>query len=151
MFRLFTACAATAVLTYALTLSLRPHEGLAAAGPSFTPPCPAASYGANGNMGPVLCVVDNPVALHYFASIGRHTFALGPNATPGEVFDALSYDFKHGGTGPIMCSIYQLAAWRNQWHFGISPIDELGEERNLPAGWCPAPSFTDDLVRVLGN
>jgi len=102
----------------------------------LVPPCPHVSYGADGNMGPLFCVVDNPLALRYFASIGRHTFALGPDASPGEVAQGLSADYKHGGTGPIMCSIYQLAAWRNHWHFGVTVYSEVSP-------YCKEPSFGD--------
>lgn len=146
MLRLIISCVVTAILTFALTVSLRSHNGptVVAASP-FTPPCPQAQYGADGNMSPLLCIVDNPLALQYFAQAAPHTFALGPNANPAEVADALNSDFKHGGTGPTLCSIYQLAAWRNQWRFGISPINEVGDELHMPSDWCPAPSFTDDL------
>lgn len=56
-------------------------------------------------MGPLFCMIDNPVALRYFAPGAKHTFALGPDANPGQVYDALIADYDHGGTGPILCSI----------------------------------------------
>jgi hypothetical protein len=139
MFRLLSACVLIAALTFALTVSLRSHDGLAAvAAEAFAPPCPHAFYGENGNMSPLFCMVDNPLALRYFAPMARRTFALGPNATPGEVTVALISDYV---TWPTLCSIYELAAWRNQWRFRVSPIDEVGAKHNLPPGGCPAPSL----------
>jgi hypothetical protein len=107
----------------------------------LTPPCPPASYGADGNMGPLFCVVDNPAALRTFAPMAQHTFALGPGATRTQVTAALLADYKHGGTYPILCSIYRLAAWRNHWRLGIS--GRAGAELNFPSGWCSEPSFSD--------
>jgi hypothetical protein len=104
----------------------------------YVPACPHASYGADGNMGPLFCVVDNPIALTYFAKQGRHVFALGPNATPWAVAHALHLDYS---TGPITCSIYQLAAWREHWSFGIPPTDQIPEARGMIANWCPTPRF----------
>jgi hypothetical protein len=145
MFRLLWACGLTAALTFALTISLVAHGGLVAfASEAPAPPCPPPSYGADGNMGPIFCVIDNPVALRYFAPMAKHTFALGPDADPGQVVRALNADYV---SAPTACSIYQLAAWRNQWHFGISPVEELRVERHLYSGWCPAPSFS--LARVV--
>ncbi len=131
----------TAVLTFVLTISFGANEPVTAgaadlATPNISPPCARPSYGADGNMSPLFCVIDSPLALRYFASIGRHTFALGPDATPGDVAAALEADYKHGGTGPIMCSIYQLATWRNHWHFGVSVVAEVSP-------YCRKPSFGD--------
>ncbi len=137
MFRIFLACVLTAAFTFSLT-ALRSRGLAATAAESLVPPCPHASYGANGNMGPIFCMVDNPIALHYFALMARHTFALKPDATPGEVAAALTSDY---ATAPTICSIYELAAWRNHWSFGVSPIDEIGAKHNLPPGWCPEPAF----------
>ena len=143
MVRIIVACALTAASTFALTMALLGHSMTAVAAgtesPGVVPPCPHPSYGANGNMGPLFCVIDNPMALRYFAPIAKHTFALGPDASPEDVTAALAADLKHGGTGPIICSIYQLASWRNHWHFGISPVDQLG----FPPHSCQTPSFND--------
>ena len=97
------------------------------------PACPHATFGADGNMGPISYMVDNPAALRYFAKLGRHVFALGPNATPHQVEAALKKDTS---TNPIICSVYQLAAWRTGWSFRVDPMDGLG---NLPPSWCPTP------------
>ncbi len=68
MIRGLAACATTAALTFAVTMALTsPHHVAAAAAgaPSgFAPPCEHAGYGADGNMSPLFCVIDNPVALH---------------------------------------------------------------------------------------
>jgi hypothetical protein len=109
-----------------------------------TPQCPHATFGADGNMGPLFCVTVNPAAIRYFAPMAKHTFALGPDATPTQVVNALTADFKAQKTSlPILCSIYRLAAWRNQWRFGISIVSELQSELNFPAGWCTEPRFND--------
>ncbi len=142
MIRVLAACAATAAATIALTA----QGGLAGGASSphantVAPSCPHASYGADGNMGPLFCVIDNPVALRYFAPMAKRTFALGPNAAPIQVAAALVADYRHGGTEPILCSIYQLAQWRNHWSFGISAADQVGRELNFPSGWCAQPRF----------
>jgi len=72
------------------------------------------------------------------ARAGRHTFALGPNATPRQVIRALVADRKLAATGPILCSVYRLAAWRNHWNFGVSPTDDPA----VALDWCTAPRFT---------
>jgi hypothetical protein len=109
---------------------------------TIVPTCPHATYGADGNMGPLFCVIDNPLALSHFASVGRRTFALGPNASPGHVAAALVSDYKQGGTEPILCSVYRLAAWRNHWRFGVSPTASAGVQLHFPAGWCKEPRFS---------
>jgi hypothetical protein len=43
----------------------------------------------------------------------------------GQVTNALIVDYRHAGTVPILCSIYQLAAWRNHWSFAISIPDAV--------------------------
>jgi hypothetical protein len=146
MNRVLALCAATAVLTIALMLTLERRGGMvvSAAGGNvepLIPPCPQTRYAADGNIEPLFCVIDNPVALRHFAPMAKRTFALGPSASPAQVADALTYDYKHGGTLPIICSVYKLAAWRNHWQFGISPIDQVGV--NMPRGWCPVPLFQD--------
>jgi hypothetical protein len=89
-------------------------------------------------MGPLFCVIDNPLALRYFAHLGRHTFALGPDASPTQVVNALKQDYT---TNPITCSVYRLAAWRNHWQFGISPAAELAAQLKLIPQWCSDPRF----------
>jgi len=93
-------------------------------------------------MGPLFCVIDNPVALKHFTPMAKHTFGLGPDANPGEVEDALVADYKHGGTEPILCSIYRLAAWRHHWRFGVSVASVVGDRLSFPQGWCREPSFS---------
>jgi hypothetical protein len=146
MIRVLTACATTAALTFALTMAFTTPSGVAVAASTdaqpFVPPCAHANYGADGNMGPLFCVVDNPAALHYFAPMAKQTFALGPNVTPGHVSAALVADFKHGGTIPILCSILRLAAWRNHWSFGASTAAAVGAQLNFRSGWCTEPTFS---------
>jgi hypothetical protein len=132
------------ILTIALTLQGGIGRFAAIAGTgTLTPACPQPRYGADGNMGPLFCVVDNPAALKAFAPMAQHTFALGPDATPAQVTSALVADYKHGGTIPILCSIYRLAAWRNHWRFGIPPSQQVGAELNFYPGWCSEPSFSE--------
>ena len=86
MIRVVTACVTTAALTFVLTIALTTPGGVGEAASTeaqaLVPPCAHASYGADGNMGPLFCVIDNPIALRYFAPMAKRTFALGPNATP---------------------------------------------------------------------
>lgn len=138
MIRTLTLCAVTAVLTFVVTIALTGKSGLIGAAASanaavLIPPCRQAGYGADGNMGPLFCVVDNPVALRYFAPMARQTFALGPDATPEEVTNALVADFK---TLPTLCSTYQLAAWKNQWHFPYSIEGAVSQRLNAIPDWC---------------
>jgi hypothetical protein len=137
MVRTIAACAATA----AATLAIIAATGLAASRP-FAPACPRPTFGADGNAGPLFCVIDNPFALRYFAKIGRRTFALGPDASPSQVVAAIEGDYRHdGGTNPIMCSVYRLAAWRNQWHFGVSIVPAVAADMHLIPQWCSDPHF----------
>ena len=143
MIRLLTFCAATAALTVAITtfLTERNASGTASAAETFVPSCPRATYGADGNMGPLFCVIANPAALQHFAPTAKRTFALGRNAASGQVTSALIADYKQGGTFPIICSVYRLAAWKNQWHFEVSIAAQVGSEIHAPSGWCSAPAF----------
>ena len=108
---------------------------------ALQPPCPQASYGADGNMGPLFCVIDSPVALRYYAPMGKHLFALGPNANPQQVVAAAVADRRTTGTLPILCSTYRLAAWREHWQFGVSAADQIGAALHFYRGWCSDPNF----------
>jgi hypothetical protein len=108
---------------------------------TIVPACPHAQYGVDGTLGPIFCVIDNPVALRYYAPEARHTFALGPSATPSQDINAVVADHPHG-TEPILCSIYRLAAWRNHWSFGISIAAAVGHKLHFPNGWCSDPNFS---------
>jgi hypothetical protein len=146
MIPILVTCATTAALTFALTIALITPSGVAGAAAStgsqaFVPPCAHASYAADGNMDPLFCVIDNPIALRYFAPMAKRTFALGPNATQAQVAAALIADFKHGGTEPTLCSIYRLAAWRNHWSYGGSIAVTVGARLSFPSGWCTEPLF----------
>jgi hypothetical protein len=110
---------------------------------TLVPPCPQAGYGADGNMGPLFCVIDNPVALRYFAPMAKRTFALGPDATPEEVTNALVSDTRAGSASrrwklslPILCSVYQLAAWKNHWSFPYSIDYAVSQKLNAIPDWC---------------
>ncbi len=59
-----------------------------------------------------------------------------------QVVAALVADYKHGGTGPTLCSIYRLGTWRNHWRFGVSVASEVGTQLNLVRNWCSEPSFS---------
>lgn len=108
----------------------------------FVPRCPQPTYNADGNLSPLFCVIDNPLALRHYAPLGRRTFALGPNASPTQVAAALAADYKRGaGTEPILCAVYRLAAWRNQWRFGVSPVSRVGVRFHFPEKWCSDPRF----------
>ena len=105
------------------------------------PPCPHPSYGADGNMAPLFCVIDNPLALRYYAKDAPHLFALGPNANPQQVVAAAVADRPKAATIPTLCAAYRLIAWRDKWQFGISPAAEIGTRLRLYAGWCSEPRF----------
>ena len=135
MLRMFGACAVTALAAWAVTASGGGAAGGAAHGVLFVPSCPHASFGADGNMGPLFCVIDDPAALRYFGAMGRRTLAVGPSASPTQVAAALTADRQKAVTGPILCSIFRLAAWRNHWRFAVSPANDAG------IGWCQTPSF----------
>ncbi len=137
MLRTVTACVVSVAITLGVVAAATTSASTTPA--PFSPACPSPGYGADGDMGPLFCVIDNPVALRYFAALGRHLFALGPNATPGQVLAALERDLS---TLPITCSVYRLAAWRNHWHFGISPLVQLAYLKHLySTGWCKDPAF----------
>jgi hypothetical protein len=135
--RTIAMCLASAALAAGLTSAAT--SAASSSSSQLTPPCPSPDYGADGSMGPLFCVVDNPVALHYYAHLGRHVFALGPDATPEQVIAAVKKDYS---TNPITCSVYRLAAWKNQWHFAISPAEEVGVELKLIPQWCSDPHFS---------
>jgi hypothetical protein len=139
MLRTILACAATAAAVLAITAT--GVSGARSAQRPFTPACPHASYSADGNMTPLFCVIDNPVALRYLAREGRHTFALGANATPGQVVNSVVADRNSAGTIPILCSVYRLAAWREHWSFGTSPAQAIRLKLHYPRGWCHDPRF----------
>lgn len=91
-----------------------------AVGSSFVPACPTPLYTADGNVSPLFCKIDNPLAVRFYKSIAPNVFALGPDASPSQVEDALKVADAHG-TNPEMCAVYQLAAWWKHWRFGVSP------------------------------
>lgn len=109
---------------------------------AVVPQCPQPTYNADGNMSPLFCVIDNPLALRHYASTGRRTFALGRDASPQRVAAALVADYKRGGTEPTLCAVYRLAAWRNHWRFGVSPVSLAGARLHFPARWCSEPRFS---------
>jgi hypothetical protein len=99
----------------------------AATAPVFVPACPHLAYGADGTIGPLLCTIDNPVALKYYATALKPLLALGPNANPAQVENVLAQEFRvhnhHAitGTYPIQCQVFQLAAHRWRWRFFYAP------------------------------
>jgi hypothetical protein len=92
------------------------------AAPAYVPSCPRPVYSANGNVSPLFCQIDNPVALQFYERLAPRLFALGPNATPQQVGAALtaSVTFRHA-TNMEVCAAYQLAAWWKQWKFDVDP------------------------------
>lgn len=107
---------------------------------ALQPSCPQARYGVDGTMGPVFCVVDNPVALSYYAKLGKHLFALGPSASPDQVVSAIRAD-RGNSTLPILCETYRLADWREQWRFPSSTLVAAAALLHLPRNWCSEPSL----------
>ena len=92
------------------------------------PACPAPTYTADGNLSPLFCRVDNPLALRFYGSLGlRDLLALGRDASPGAVTRVLE---RHNLTDPQTCSVYALASRAEHWHFGIQPLPPS-------AGACP--------------
>jgi hypothetical protein len=123
------AALAAGVLIGAATMSLhQPGSAHAAAGnkhapvASYVPACPRPVYSANGNVSPLFCQIDNPVALQFYERLAPRLFALTPNATPQQVGAALvaSVTFRHA-TNAEVCAAYQLAAWWKQWKFAVDP------------------------------
>jgi hypothetical protein len=98
-----------------------PH-GKGAKAAAFVPACPRPVYSANGNVSPLFCQIDNPVALAFYQRLAPRLFALGPNATPDQVGTALAAasTIQHA-TNLEACAAYQLAAWWRQWHFAVDP------------------------------
>ncbi len=132
------------IILVALRLWARNHESLAATSTALS--CAHPTYAADGNMEPLFCDtsagrVDNPLAVRYFAPMAKQTFSLGSDATPSQVTDALIDDYTHGASIPTLCSIYQLAAWRNHWSFGISIVGSVATQLRLPPQWCSQPSL----------
>jgi len=141
MLNILAACAATAAATVAPTAGSG-MAGQRAQTAAFTPPCPQVGYGADRNMDTLFCVVDNPVALRYFAPMAKRLFALGPNANPQQVVAAALADRRTTGTLPILCSSYRLAAWREHWQFAVSAADQIGLTLRVGfRGWCADPNF----------
>ena len=91
---------------------------------SFVPSCPHPSYGADGNVAPLFCKIDNPAALKFYSWIDAPLIALGQNATPGEVLTVLG-KVRRKSTSPEICAGYDLAAWRWHWSFGINPPESV--------------------------
>lgn len=90
--------------------------------PSYVPACPRPVYSANGNVSPLFCQIDNPVALQFYERLAPRLFALNANATPQQVGAALvaAGTFRHA-TNAEICAAYQLAAWWKQWKFAVDP------------------------------
>jgi hypothetical protein len=139
MMKAFGASCITALVL--VTGAWAGHLSIGKSATAPVPPCPQASYGVDGTMGPIFCVVDNPVALRYYGPMGKHLFALGPNASPQQVLAALQADYRKS-TEPILCETYRLAAWRNHWHFPYSIAAAGGTALHFPSGWCQEPNFS---------
>ena len=97
-------------------------KGPAPKAAAFVPACPRPVYSANGNVSPLFCQIDDPVALQFYERLAPRVFALGPNASPQQVGAALaaSVTFRHA-TNAEVCAAYQLAAWWRQWKFAVDP------------------------------
>ena len=119
---------AVGVVVGAAAMSLnQPQAASAARGKkpaptAYVPACPRPVYSANGNVNPLFCQIDNPVALKFYERLAPRLFELGARATPQQVGTALATasTMQHA-TNAEACAAYQLAAWWRQWHFGVDP------------------------------
>jgi hypothetical protein len=111
-----------ALCGYALGRSTKPQTVMlvSSSAPVFVPACAHPLYTADGNMTPLFCKIDNPLAVSFYRKIAPKVFALGANASPQRVTRALSATEKHA-TFPELCAVYKLVSWWRHWHFGISP------------------------------
>jgi hypothetical protein len=90
----------------------------AAAAAPFVPACPHPTYSPDGNVTPLFCRIDNPVALRFYEKLAPKLFALGPNATPLQVQQAVTAAEKvTHATLPEACSAYKLAKYWRHWSF----------------------------------
>lgn len=90
----------------------------------FVPPCPRPSYSVDGNVGPLFCTIDDPLALAFYEKLAPHLFALGPDASPLQVTAAARRDWG-AATGQELCNAYALAQHRWGWSFGLNPIESV--------------------------
>jgi hypothetical protein len=138
-------CGCFFALSIHSSIANTPSSETASSG-QLMPPCPRTTYSEDGGVGPAFCVIANPAAVHFFVSEGSKTIALGPDATPAEVVSALKSDFRKIGGLPVLCEVYQIAAWRNQWNLNFTKpsfIDSVGKELRAYDGWCEDPHFRD--------
>jgi hypothetical protein len=87
--------------------------------------CGQLLYAADGNISPVICPDSRPnvAADKYLRQLHLRVLALGPDASPGDVQQAMCADFKapppDATTGPIEQSAYELARVEQNWRFGV--------------------------------
>jgi hypothetical protein len=70
------------------------------------------------------------LAWDYYAKGNPLVMSLGPNATPGQVTEAVCADVRNS-SNPIETDAYTLAAMYYGWHFGVDPSGVL------ISGGCP--------------
>lgn len=86
----------------------------------LVPGCPHPTYTADGNLNPLYCRVDNPLALRFYSPLVDKLIALGPDASPRQVEAVVQRT--PGLTETESCNSYALAAWAEHWHFGTNPV-----------------------------
>ncbi len=85
---------------------------------AFAPRCPAPTRTADGNFRPLFCRIVNPRAVRFYRRLFPRLFALGPNASAGQVEAA----FRGArATTPQICSAYRLWSYRWHWKFATDP------------------------------
>lgn len=83
-------------------------------------------HGADGTVGPIACKNGdlNQLAWAELATGGYVTLALGPNATPIQVGNALCSDLQdRNSTIPNTQVVYDISTLYYGWNFGVDPID----------------------------
>lgn len=77
----------------------------------------------------------NLAADRYYRQMHLRVLTLGPDATPGQVDDAVCADLATGkSTFPLEARAVELADAEQAWHFGINPVSDVGP------GLCPEPA-----------
>jgi hypothetical protein len=101
--------------------------------------CGALNYGVDGTAGPLLCPDGRPnlAADHWYRGYHLRVLELGPDASPGDVIDAICADFSNPHTrtsNPIESDAASLAQTEEQWHFPITFSDGISDASLCPNG-----------------
>lgn len=98
------------------------------------------TFDADGDATPLTCTGSgvNTLAWHWFAYGEGNTLqnsellALGPYASPGQVYEAMCYDYANVyKTKPITESAEQIAEAYYGWQFGVDPLSDF-EQAGCP-------------------